>query len=128
MHDRWSGTVPKNVQIRDLHDATYEKLRVRAAAHDLSLAQYLRRNLRQLANVPTMADWVADADRWRARHGPHPGDGPRRVGRVSFRDVLTSYAVYAALAEQLGVPLLTCAARLGRAHGHRTEVIAYPRS
>jgi plasmid stability protein len=69
MHDRYPGSVPKNVQIRNLDDATYEKLRARAAAQDLSLAQYLRRELRQLANVPTMADWIADADRWRAQHG-----------------------------------------------------------
>lgn len=61
--------MPKNVQIRNLDDATYEKLRARAAAQDLSLAQYLRRELRQLANVPTMADWIVDADRWRAEHG-----------------------------------------------------------
>ena len=64
--------MPKNVQIRNLDDATYERLRARAAAHDMSLAQYLRRELRQLANVPTMADWIADADRWRAQHGGIP--------------------------------------------------------
>ena len=64
--------MPKNVQIRDLDDATYEKLRARAAAQDLSLAQYLRRELRQSANVPTMADWIVDADRWRAQHGGIP--------------------------------------------------------
>jgi plasmid stability protein len=30
---------PKNVQIRNLDDATYEELRRRAAAEDLSLTQ-----------------------------------------------------------------------------------------
>lgn len=59
----------RTVQIRDLNDETYEVLRSRAAARDLSLTQYLRRELDRLASAPTMADWLDDADRWRARHG-----------------------------------------------------------
>jgi antitoxin FitA len=61
--------MPKNVQIRNLDDATYETLRARAKASDLSLTQYLRRELEHLASVPTMAEWLAGADRWRADHG-----------------------------------------------------------
>jgi predicted nucleic acid-binding protein len=46
-----------------------------------------------------------------------------------LRDAVTAYdAAYVALAEQLHVQLLTCDARLGRAHGHDAEVIVYPRS
>lgn len=37
-------------------------------------------------------------------------------------------AAYIALAEALAVPLLTCDARLGRAHGHNAEVLVYPSS
>jgi predicted nucleic acid-binding protein len=46
-----------------------------------------------------------------------------------LRDSVAAYdAAYVALAEALGVPLLTCDARLGRAHGHDAEVRVYPRS
>ena len=59
--------MPKNVQIRNLDDATYEKLRRRAAAEDLSLSQYLRRELEHLASVSTMLEILARADERRAR-------------------------------------------------------------
>jgi len=46
-----------------------------------------------------------------------------------LRDSVATYdAAYVALAETLGVPLLTCDARLGRAQGHGAEVLVYPRS
>jgi predicted nucleic acid-binding protein len=46
-----------------------------------------------------------------------------------LRDSVAAYdAAYIALAERLRVPLLTCDARLGRAHGHRAEVVVYPTS
>ncbi|WP_219413129.1 FitA-like ribbon-helix-helix domain-containing protein [Pseudonocardia nigra] len=61
--------MPKNVQIRNLDDATYERLRARAKAGDLSLSQYLRHELQHLASVPTMAEWLDSADRRRAEHG-----------------------------------------------------------
>lgn len=69
MQSHYAACVPKNVQIRNLDDATYEKLRARAKASDLSLTQYLRRELDHLASVATMAEWLAEADVWRAEHG-----------------------------------------------------------
>jgi predicted nucleic acid-binding protein len=40
-----------------------------------------------------------------------------------LRDAMTAYdGVYIALAEALAVPLLTCDAKLARAHGHRAAV------
>jgi plasmid stability protein len=62
------------VQIRDLDDATYEKLRARAAAEGVSLSQYLRRELDHLASLATMADLLARADNRREETGGVPGD------------------------------------------------------
>jgi plasmid stability protein len=86
MHARYSPCVPKNVQIRNLDDATYEKLRSRAKASDLSLTQYLRRELERLAEETTMAEWLAEADRWRAAHGGLDRDAVERAFEESRAD------------------------------------------
>ena len=57
------------MQIRDLDDRTYEVLRQRAAAQDLSLSQFLRQELDRIAATRTMADILAEADEWRERTG-----------------------------------------------------------
>lgn len=46
------------------------------------------------------------------------------LGRIfELRDAMTAYdAAYVALAEALDAPLLTCAAHLARAHGHRARI------
>jgi predicted nucleic acid-binding protein len=36
-------------------------------------------------------------------------------------------AAYVALAERLGVPLVTCDAKLAGAHGHQAKIELYPR-
>jgi predicted nucleic acid-binding protein len=44
-----------------------------------------------------------------------------------LRTVLTPYdAAYVTLGEALGWPVLTTDARLSRAHGHRTAIVAFP--
>jgi predicted nucleic acid-binding protein len=44
----------------------------------------------------------------------------------ALRQYLTAYdAAYVSLAEALGLPLVTTDARLGRARGHRAEIVAY---
>lgn len=66
--------MPKNVQIRNLDDATYEKLRARATADGMSLSQYLRRQLDHLADLATMIEVLERADRWRTEGGGIPGE------------------------------------------------------
>jgi hypothetical protein len=63
MQSRYAREMPKNVQIRDLDDATYETLRARAKASGLSLTRYLRGELERLASSPTPAQWLEAVDR-----------------------------------------------------------------
>jgi plasmid stability protein len=58
--------MPKAVQIRDVPDDVHATLRARAAAAGMSLSDYLRDEITNLARRPTVADVVARAQ---ARHG-----------------------------------------------------------
>ena len=94
---------------------------------DLEVASTLRRYVRSGLLTPEDArSALVDArDTSVARTAHRP-----LLDRVwELRDSVTPYdAAYVALAETLGVPLLTCDARLGRARGHRAEVVVYPTS
>ncbi len=100
-----SGAAPELIDIEALH--------VLRRAERTVEQQVLRRAVA----------FVVDAPIARVPHRP-------LLARVwHLRAAITAYdATYVALAEQLGVPLLTCDARLGRARGHDAEVIVYPRS
>lgn len=92
---------------------------------DVEAVHVLRRLERTVdgAILGTAVPLVRDAPIARVPHRP-------LLDRIwELRHAITAYdAAYIALAEQLDVPLLTCDARLGRAHGHRAEVLVYPRS
>ena len=48
----------KMIQIRNVPDALYRTLRVRAARAGISLADYLMTELRELADRPTMEEFA----------------------------------------------------------------------
>jgi predicted nucleic acid-binding protein len=53
--------------------------------------------------------------------------GPHLARVLELRDNFTAYdGFYVALAEELGVPLLTRDAKFGRAVGHKAEIQIYP--
>ncbi len=56
----------KNVQIRDVPDDVHATLKARAAAAGMSLSEYLRDEIVDLAQLPPVADVIARAQ---ARHG-----------------------------------------------------------
>ena len=58
--------MPKAVQIREVPDDVHATLRARAAAAGMSLSEYLRDEVVQLARRPTVAEVLARAT---ARHG-----------------------------------------------------------
>ena len=57
----------KTVQIRDIPDETYQRLRLQAAEAGLSVPEYLKRTAERVAQRPTVNEWV---ERTRKRGGP----------------------------------------------------------
>jgi hypothetical protein len=57
----------KTVQIRDIPDETYQRLRQQAAEAGMSVPEYLKRTAERLAHRPTVSEWV---ERTRQRGGP----------------------------------------------------------
>lgn len=88
-----------------------------------SIRRLVRGGLLPLSEATAAVRDIGETPLSRTAHRPF-------LGRVwELRDSITAYdATYIALAERLGVPLLTCDARLGRAHGHEAEVVVYPTS
>ncbi len=63
--------VPKAIQIRDVPDDVHAVLRVRAAKAGMSMSEYLRSELIELAATPTMEELLA---RIESRQGGVPHD------------------------------------------------------
>jgi plasmid stability protein len=61
--------MPKSIQIRDVPDDVHAVLRARAAASGMSMSEYLRAELIDLASSPTNEEIYA---RVQAREGPEP--------------------------------------------------------
>jgi len=58
--------VSKTVQIRDISDETYQRLRQQAADVGMSVPEYLKRTAERIAGRPTLSEWV---ERTRTRGG-----------------------------------------------------------
>lgn len=50
--------MPKTVQIRNIDDSTYAALRRRAASVNMTVPEFLRREVTRLANRPTPEEWL----------------------------------------------------------------------
>jgi plasmid stability protein len=64
----------KMIQIRNVPDDLHRTLKVRAAQRGMSLSDYLLAELEEVADKPTMAEWVE-----RVRRGPKADIGDRAV-------------------------------------------------
>lgn len=56
-------------QIRNLPDDLKERLRARAAKHDLTMSDYVIQLIRDDLDKPTMEEWLARVE---STIGPHP--------------------------------------------------------
>jgi predicted nucleic acid-binding protein len=89
---------------------------------DIEIAQVLRRMAQRADITVQRAEEALDdyAHLLIERHSHQPL--VERIWRL--RDSLTAYdGAYVALAEALGAPLVTCDAKLARAHGHDATIV-----
>ena len=112
----------KGMAVGDLALTTHERMH---APHliDIEVTQTLRRlTLGKHLAVNRAEEALVDFSMLAVERHEHRS----LMNRVwELREGLTAYdAVYVALAEALDAPLLTCDARLSRAHGHRARITA----
>jgi len=105
-----------------LRDQIFREERHAPHLIDVEFANALRRNLRMGGLDKDTAVRAIDAMRsWVMRRHQHWDLLPRVW---ELRDAASAYdATYIALAEALRAPLLTCDAKLSRAHGHKAEIV-----
>jgi hypothetical protein len=70
------GVMAKTLQVRDVDDEVYDRLRQHAAAAGVTVPELLRREMRRLASRPTIDEWI---DRTR-----------RHPSAIERRDVLAA--------------------------------------
>ena len=51
--------MPRMIQIRNVPDDLHRKLKIRAAERGMSLSDYLRAELEEIADLPTLEEWVS---------------------------------------------------------------------
>jgi hypothetical protein len=51
--------MPVTIELKDIPDAMYQLLETRAGAAGMSVSDYLLRDVRRDAELPTMKEWVA---------------------------------------------------------------------
>jgi len=68
----------KLIQIRNVPDAVHRKLKARAALMGMSLSEYLLREVRRVAERPTLEEW---RERLRTREAVTPSPEPAAVIR-----------------------------------------------
>lgn len=73
--------------------------------------------------IQASVNWLAEAPIARVPHRP-------LIARIwQLRHCTTAYdGAYVALAEQLDIPVVTCDARLAKAHGHNARIELYEQS
>ena len=76
MRSTWPNVLhmSKMIQIRNVPDDLHRTLKVRAAERGMSLSDYLLSELEEVADKPTMREWIA-----RVRQGPKADIGDRAV-------------------------------------------------
>jgi plasmid stability protein len=75
--------VPKMIQLRDVPDALHRKLKARAALEGLSLSDFLLREVRKVAERPTLSELQARLSRRASvttRESPAKAVRSRRAG------------------------------------------------
>ena len=70
--------MPRSVQIRNVPEEVHRRLKLRAVEEGLSLSDYLGREVRRLAALPTIAEL-------NARFAKHPH--PREVGKAAVEAI-----------------------------------------
>jgi plasmid stability protein len=64
--------VPKTIQVRDLPDRVHGILKARGAHEGLSFSGFLRRALEQMAERPSMGEWLALTQKMKPIHSKDP--------------------------------------------------------
>ena len=50
--------MPKMIQVRDVPEQVHRTLKARAAREGISLSDYIKNELKQMAELPSMQEWM----------------------------------------------------------------------